>query len=252
MKSFLVGLIFLPNLVFAGVTIAPKNGQLYACNAGIAHPAQDLAGTDSIQVKYDDLSVAEDSPVRVRGNNISADFSDSYKVLFGGNSFWLSMISKLEIGLSSEKLGSRYYIDYCYVAPKASGPQLVQTNGIYQLNSSLGFSSLDQGRYVNDAGVTATMYVYCDLAGVGSKTKMDADVSNLAQNGMDRDLITSSNSASVGSQVIQFQKILNSNYMNTPRACIVRMLFVETKNTPRSNTVGVEFTNDISIEKATF
>lgn len=253
-------LCLLPILLLLGlncgatVSFNPKSNSLYACNAGVRHVTDiGVNGEDAIIAKYDDLSVAEDSPLRRRGNTVSADFSDDFAGLIGGNSFWAAKLTSLSFAFSTEKTGSQYFVDYCYLGPKAaSGLAAGQENGIYRLDVQISESSLGQIKYSENSGITAKMYIFCDLAGVGIQKTMDADFTSLTSIGLEKDLITSSSETSLSGQVVQLQKVLNSNVLTPPRACLIRFVFSETKVQSRSNSAISEMTVDTNLEKVNF
>ena len=249
--------ILLSGLVFswaqASVTVKPKSHIFYACNAGVSQQSsQALAGTNSVAVLFEDLLVSDDSPLRFRGNTVIGDFSGNFTTLATGNQYWGLKLNSLNFAFSTEQTGARYYVDYCYVGPQLSGPQLAQAQGIYELDLSVFATDFGDAGYGQNVGLTTQSMIICDLANTGSKKQMNASVQEIVQSGFDRDFQTTTAEAPFVGQVLQISKVLNSHVRNIPRACVVRMIFSEKASRQRSTGMMTEVTTDLLINERNY
>lgn len=232
------------------MTVKPKSHVFYACNAGVSQASSlPLAGMNSVAVQYEDLLVNEDSPLRFRGNTVVGDFSGNFTTLASGNQYWGIKLNSLNFSFSTEKTGTRYYVDYCYVGPQLSGPQLNNAYGIYELDLSIFSVDFGDSGYGQTVGLTTQSVIVCDLANTGSKRQMNASVQEIVQSGFDRDLQTTTAEAPLAGQALQISKVLNSQLKNIPRACVVRMIFSETVSQQRATGMMTEVTTDLYINE---
>ncbi len=241
------------SLAEASVTVKPKSHIFYACNAGVSQTSSvPLAGINSVAVQFENLLVSEDSPVRFRGNTVVGDFSGTFTTLASGNQYWGMKLNSLNFAFSTERTGARYYVDYCYVGPQLSGPQLNDAYGIYELDLSIFLADFGDSGYGQSVGLTTQSVIVCDLANTGNKRQMNASVQEIVQSGFDRDFQTSTAEAPLASQVLQISKVLNSQVRNIPRACVVRMIFAETVSEQRSTGMMTEVTTDLYINEINY
>ncbi|MEN9723479.1 MAG: hypothetical protein RJB38_1465 [Pseudomonadota bacterium] len=249
------------------VTTTFTNDDFVVCNAGIwrdpvaiskdaslvATPGASSIVPDSIAVTFEDLTVPETSPTRIQKATVSPTSSGGLRSLFPSGSFTVNQkITRLTTSLGSMHFGTGWFIDFCYVGPAAqvsSGADLSEGN--YSLDVALSGGS-SWAPYLQAAGVQAQMSFECDLRAKG--VAVGPAGAEVAGSGFtpEVDVAGLSTAQFIPSTVMtSWNYLLNSNGLQVPRACRVRLLMTE-KATTVERTWEVQDTSfqlDISIQK---
>lgn len=284
MKLLLLLALFAPSFSWA-VTIRPSVSEgFFVCNAGIAHKvatgttcadkytglacnasddtscvcADSTAGEDTLTASWDDLTVAEASPLRSRGNTLKSNTVATYNNLFTDLNAWNNNVTSIEIGTSSETYGTSYFVDFCYQGPvekiqKKNGKNQDVSEGIYTITANVAAANQGSGLiYQQDSNLGMTLQVNCDLRDVGkSKNARSSNEFAPSGNALEAD-VTFASSGYPRSSTLSMSQRLNSKTNYVPRFCSVRAIFTEMANSSsvkvRPNSASpTEFTIDLDI-----
>lgn len=280
-----------------------SNEGLYLCNAGVAHQRADSSTATPCVEGGECSDEAVTDPARgndgiafqslqddgmLRRFAISAPKSGNYSMISPMNSGWSNKITELNISLSSEVHGAKYFLEFCYQGPiemlsecignsgngngqgtcgnngngngngnengngnQGSGNMIDQSLGIYQLQSSLFANTVN---YIKTVDLSTRISWSCDLRAAGSATKARA-TSELTPFAYEVDstqsVVASLNN--ISATALSFTHTLNSNSSRVPRFCVVRLEFAEDSTAPRSSTAkNTEFTVDLNFLKSNF
>lgn len=288
MKAFLViAILFISLSVQAEVVSftvpTPTTAEgLYLCNAGISHQraasstatpcvpggeCSDEAITDPARGN-DGISfqtVQEDGLLRRFA--ISAPKNGNYSTISPMNNGWGNKITELNISLSSEVYGAKYFLEFCYQGPieqlsngnghgngngNGHGNNKIDlSQGIYQLQSSLFANTVN---YIKTVNLATRISWSCDLRAAGSATKARAP-SELSPFAYEIDSTQSvvASLANISATALSFTHTLNGNAARVPRFCVVRLEFAEDSTAARTSTAkNTEFTVDLNFFKSNF
>ena len=245
------------------------NEGLYLCNAGVAHqrPASSAATPCIEGGECSDEAISDPA----RGNDgisfqalqsdgllrrfaISAPKNGDYSMISPLNNGWGNKITELNISLSSETYGAKYFLEFCYQGPIAdlSGKNKEDlSKGIYQLQASLFANNVS---YIRTVDLASRMSWSCDLRSTGSATKARVP-SELAPLTYEIDSTQSviASLSNISTTAVSFTHTLNSNTSRVPRFCVVRFEFAENASSVRTSSAKVtEFTADLNFFKSNF
>lgn len=276
---------------------------LYLCNAGIAHQRA-ASSTASPCVEGGECSdEAVSDPARgndgisfqalqgdglLRRFAISAPKNGAYSMISPMNDGWDNKITELNINLSSEVYGAKYFLEFCYQGPieqlsecngnngngngqgtcgnngngngngnengngnNGNGNRIDQSLGIYQLQSSLFANTVS---YIKTVDLATRISWSCDLRATGS-AKQPREPSELAPLAYEVDSTQSviSSLSNISATALSFTHTLNSNTSRVPRFCVVRFEFAEDTTAVRTSLAKTtEFTVDLNFFKSNF
>jgi hypothetical protein len=283
MKSFIAASILLLSLsanaevVSFTVPTPATNEGLYLCNAGISHQrAASSTATPCVEGgECSDEAVTDPA----RGNDgisfqslqndgllrrfaISAPKNGNYSMISPMNNGWANKITELNISLSSEVYGAKYFLEFCYQGPieqlsngnnsgHGGGNKIDLSEGIYQLQASLFANTVS---YIKTVDLATRMSWSCDLRSAGSATKPRAG-SELTPSAYEIDSTQSvvASLSNISATAISFTHTLNSNASRVPRFCVVRLEFAENTAAARTSVAkATEFTVDLNFFKSNF
>ena len=249
----------------------PKTNEgLYLCNAGVSHK-RGASSTATPCVEGGDCSEEAISDP-ARGNDgisyqalqddgmlrrfaISAPKNGNYATISPMNGGWTNKITELNVSLSSEVYGAKYFLEFCYQGPIAelAGKHKNEdlSKGIYQLHASLFTNSVS---YIRTVDLATRMSWSCDLRSAGSATKARSPY-ELIPNSYEIDATQSviASLSNAANTAVSFTHTLNSNSSRVPRFCVVRFEFAENSSAVRtSNAKVTEFTADLNFLKSNF
>jgi hypothetical protein len=260
------------------------NEGLYLCNAGVAHQrAASSTATPCVEGgECSDEAVSDPA----RGNDgisfqalqgdgllrrfaISAPKNGVYSTISPMNGGWNNKITELNISLSSEVYGAKYFLEFCYQGPieqlsdnnsghgggnsghGGGNNKIDLSQGIYQLQSSLFANTVS---YIKTVGLATRISWSCDLRATGSASKPRAP-SELTPFAYEVDATQSvvSSLSNISATALSFTHTLNSNASRVPRFCVVRFEFAEDSTAPRGSiSQATEFTVDLNFFKSNF
>lgn len=276
MKSLVLAASLLISLgaeagVIAFTVPTPKTNEgLYLCNAGVSHK-RGASSTATPCVEGGDCSdEAISDPARgndgisyqalqddgmLRRFAISAPKNGNYATISPMNGGWTNKITELNVSLSSEVYGAKYFLEFCYQGPIAelSGKHKNEdlSKGIYQLHASLFTNSVS---YIRTVDLATRMSWSCDLRSAGSATKARSPY-ELIPNSYEIDATQSviASLSNAANTAVSFTHTLNSNNSRVPRFCVVRFEFAENSSAVRtSNAKVTEFAADLNFLKSNF
>jgi hypothetical protein len=260
---------------------APETNEgLYLCNAGVSHLRAD-SSTATPCVEGGECS-AEAVTDPARGNDgityqslqgdgmlrkfaISAPKNGNYSLISPMNSGWDNKITELNISLSSEVYGAKYFLEFCYQGPveqmsqgnngngngNGNGHKVDLSEGIYQLQSSLFANTVS---YISTVGLATRISWSCDLraAGLATKARTSSELTPLAYE-VDSTQSVIASLTNISASALSFTHTLNSISNRVPRFCVVRLEFAEDSAAVRSSLAqATEFTVDLNFFKSNF
>lgn len=260
---------------------------LYLCNAGVAHQrAASSTATPCVEGgECSDEAVSDPA----RGNDgisyqalqgdgllrrfaISAPKNGNYSMISPMNDGWDNKITELNINLSSEVYGAKYFLEFCYQGPieqlsncngngngncgngngNGNGNNKIDLSlGIYQLQSSLFANTVS---YINAVSLATRISWSCDLRATGSakKAREPSELTPLAYE-IDSTQSVVSSLSNISATALSFTHTLNSNTSRVPRFCVVRLEFAEDTAAVRTSLAKTtEFTVDLNFFKSNF
>jgi hypothetical protein len=230
----------------ATVVVKPSvNEDLVPCNAGILHAGTELYGSDYIQVQYEDMNVVATHPSHFRANTLQSNPTvGDYQVLFSDSDSWSSKITQLSFNLSTEKTGAAYFVDFCYLGPIENLKNMGHSKkdlseGIYTLTASVSSTDLTSNNsYRTQVDLQTKVEFICDLRKRG-KNQDPRVATELEPTGtMDADALAYADFSRMGTSGVAFEKDLNNQNSQVPRFCRLRVSFLESVVTDRSNVLS--------------
>ena len=297
MKSIVNILILAASLVLTSVAsatfvVTPTISEdLYACNAGISHPKpsgdlcmfqdtnqacskascngdsncetrcvcySDVVAGDRFSVNYEDLLMPESSGARFRGAMKSVQGNGSnFNTLFNTSEIWTKKITSLHFDFSSERYGTKYFVDFCYLGPIESiipgtTPAVDASWGAYRLGGSISISQLlGSNGYYQSSGLKGQMSYDCDLRENGSQIYPRGSSEITPGGSLEVDTSYASSLTSFTSSALYYDSPINTYIKAVPRFCRLRVYLQETLiSKPRDlQNANSEMTVDLAITK---
>ena len=262
--------LFTGCLLFMAAPVTVKGGNLqvmggwfgddiFPCNAGISHPpaAADVCYKPGTKTTCDpqtdigsclcysssggDSVSAHASPIFANGTSKNYGLSSSTATNATSNSLfansWENRIEELKFNLSSERFGTKYFVDFCYLGPiqvmvKDDSGTRDMTWGNYYITATGTLTDVILGNaaYSQIAGLNVSMEVRCDLRNHGrlwgprvpAERAPSADID-------DPDFFYSTSNMSVISS-FSISTMINRSAFDVPRFCTIRYIFSETND----------------------